>query len=236
MTTIADPDAHAAGREHALRVAHLLSTVADVGDTHHQPYIVLADDNGSDSVRIQNAGGITPEMGLDDEQWRTFGAGVDRVAQAVHDETGLRCVFHHHCAGYVETPVEIDHLLALTDPALVGLVFDTGHYAYGAGGCDDMVPALDRFAGRLWCAHFKDFHPNVAARARKNSWSYFETVQHGIFCELGQGCVDFAAVVEGLYDHDYNGWITVEQDVLPGMGTPKESAARNREYLSEIGL
>jgi len=26
----------------------------------------------------------------------------------------------------------------------------------------------------------------------------------------------------------------VEQDILPGMGTPKESARRNREYLRSI--
>jgi inosose dehydratase len=28
----------------------------------------------------------------------------------------------------------------------------------------------------------------------------------------------------------------VEQDVLPGMGSPKESARRNREYLRHLGL
>ena len=30
-----------------------------------------------------------------------------RVARAVTAQTGLRCVFHHHCAGFVETPDEI---------------------------------------------------------------------------------------------------------------------------------
>jgi hypothetical protein len=34
----------------------------------------------------------------------------------------------------------------------------------------------------------------------------------------------------------YAGWIVVEQDVLPGMGTPRESAQRNREYLRTINL
>jgi inosose dehydratase len=34
----------------------------------------------------------------------------------------------------------------------------------------------------------------------------------------------------------YNGWIVVEQDVLPGMGSPAESAARNRTFLRELGL
>jgi len=30
--------------------------------------------------------------------------------------------------------------------------------------------------------------------------------------------------------------VLVEQDLLPGMGTPKESAQRNRDYLKSIGL
>jgi sugar phosphate isomerase/epimerase len=34
----------------------------------------------------------------------------------------------------------------------------------------------------------------------------------------------------------YEGWIVVEQDVLPGMGEPKEYARRNREFLKSCGL
>jgi inosose dehydratase len=34
----------------------------------------------------------------------------------------------------------------------------------------------------------------------------------------------------------YAGWGVVEQDVLPGMGKPKQSAQRNREYLHSLGL
>jgi inosose dehydratase len=30
--------------------------------------------------------------------------------------------------------------------------------------------------------------------------------------------------------------VLVEQDVLPGMGNPKDSAQRNRDYLKSIGL
>ena len=53
---------------------------------------------------------------------------------------------------------------------------------------------------------------------------------------LGKGGVDFPGVVAWLRKHSYSGWIVVEQDVLPGMGTPKESARRNREYLKQLGL
>ena len=30
----------------------------------------------------------------------------------------------------------------------------------------------------------------------------------------------------------YAGWIVVEQDVLPGLGTPAASARRNREFFA----
>ena len=61
-------------------------------------------------------------------------------------------------------------------------------------------------------------------------------VGQGVFSELGQGGVDFPTVVSTLRELAYQGWMVIEQDVLPGMGSPKESAARNREYLHRLGL
>jgi inosose dehydratase len=200
--------------------------------------VVLADANGSDLVRTRNAGRVTPEMGLSAEEWRVFGRGCERIARAVREEAGLRTVFHHHCAGYVETPDEIARLLDLTDPAVLGLVFDTGHYAYGTGSNDAGLvrEGLERFGERVGHVHFKDCEPRVAERARAEGWDYFEAVRQGVFCELGKGLVDFDAVTRWLRSHGYGGWIVVEQDVLPGMGAPRESARRNREYLARSGL
>lgn len=230
-----DPAAHKDGERRALRVARLMDKVRD---EDYQPFVILADDNGTDPVRTQNAGRITPEMGLDREEWETFAAGASRIARTVRDETGLPTAFHHHCAGYVETPAEIDQFLALTDPDLIGLVLDTGHYAYGAGtgSCEAPANASDRFGERVWHVHFKDFDPDVAQRAQEEGWGYFEAVQHGVFCELGQGCVDFPFVVDQLQKRKSIKWVVVEQDVLPGMGSPRASAQRNRNYLREIGL
>lgn len=222
------PDCHSDGETVAVRTARLLAEVE--GDL---PFIVLADDNGKDTLRTKNAGRITPEMGLSDYEWQTFAEGATRIAQAVRRETGLRTVFHHHCAGYVETPAEIDKLLKLTDPSLIGLCFDTGHYRLGGG---DPLLGLRQHANRLWHFHFKDFEPEVAKRAVEEGWDYFEAVRHGIFCELGKGEIDFPALIAELNRIGYQGWGVVEQDVLPGMGSPKESAWRNREYLRRLGL
>ncbi|HZT38561.1 MAG TPA: TIM barrel protein [Bryobacteraceae bacterium] len=224
-----DPAAHEPGIAHAIKTARLLAAVA----SDPKPYLVLADANGTVPERTQNAGRITPELGLSAAEWRIFAEGANRIGREVMAETGLRTVFHHHCAGYVETPGEIERFLELTDPDAIGLVFDTGHYAYGAGDCG-VVAGMERFKDRIQYVHLKDCQPAVAERARAEGWDYFTALRHGVFCELGKGCVDFPGVLRWLKQNSYEGYVLVEQDILPGMGAPKDSARRNREYLRSI--
>ncbi len=233
-----NPDAHARGEAHALKVAQLLVGVMDTRSENPPPLVILADDNGTDPLRTQHAGRIAPEMGLNPAQWDIFARGAERIARAVRRETSLQVAFHHHCAGYVETPEEIARFLDMTDPDLLGLVFDTGHFLYGTGSNDGshVEDGLERFGERVQHVHFKDCQPRVAEEARNAGWDYFTALRHGVFCELGKGNVPFPAVADWLRMHSYRGWIVVEQDILPGMGSPKASAQRNRDYLRTVGL
>jgi inosose dehydratase len=223
-----DAGRHAQSEAEAVRTARLL---AEVGGPDN--FIVLGNDPYTDPVRTLNAGRIKPEHEMSQAQWQTFIEGAHRVARAVKRETDLRTVFHPHIGTWVETPAETAKFLSRTDPALIGLVFDTGHYRFGGG---DPVAGLERHAGRIWHVHFKDHDPNVAASSRQEGWDGVQSVANGVFCELGKGDVDFPAVLARLNSFPYEGWIVVEQDVLPGMGSPKASAQRNREYLHSIGL
>lgn len=223
-----DKSKHAAGAEVAVRTAQLMK---DAGFPN--AFIILADENGSVPERTKNAGRVSPEMGLSEEEWKTFAEGANYVAAEVKAKTGLRTAFHHHCAGYVETPAEIEKLLSLTDPSLLGLVLDMGHYMFGGG---NPLEALKKHGNRVWHVHFKDCHPEVAAKSKSEGMDYFQSVNAGVFCELGKGAVDFPAIVEELHNQKYDGWIVVEQDVLPGMGNPKECADRNRKYIKTLGL
>jgi inosose dehydratase len=221
------PEAHQPGIDVAVRTARLMAAVE--GDL---PFIILADENGSIPERTKNAGRVTPEMGLSESEWQIFAEGAEKVAAAVKKETGLRTAFHHHCAGYVETPAEIEKLMSLTDPNLLGLVFDCGHYRFGGG---DPVEGLKKYGKRVWHFHFKDYHPGFGKQGIKEGWDYFQSVSAGVFCELGKGEVNFPALLAELKKIGFEGWGVVEQDVLPGMGKPKESAKRNREYIRSLG-
>jgi len=221
-------DALAAGITRATRTARLL---ADAG--FRDALVVLSDDNATVPERTARAGRITLDDGLRAHEWDGVAARATAIAAAVRDETNLRTVFHHHCGGYVETPREIDALMARTDPSLVGLCLDTGHIMFAGG---DPLVEIARHGARIRHVHFKDCSRDVAERARREAWDYHTAVRHGIFCELGHGMVPFADVRDALRLQNFSGWIIVEQDVLPGLGSPAASAARNREYLRQLGL
>jgi inosose dehydratase len=236
------PGVVAERRDRIVQVARLLAAVADVGNPGRKPYFILADETRGDPTRTDVAGRVTPELALSDEEHATFTANAEEVARLVAGETGLRTLFHHHCGAWIETPDEIERFLDATDADLIGLVFDTGHYTYGTGMPDTGPPGgaafegLQRFWGRVPYVHVKDCHPGVAAQARTEGWDYGRAVGEGVFCELGHGSVDLLGVLAFLQAQGYDDWLTVEQDVLPGLGTPKESAARNRAVLEGMGI
>ena len=219
---------HSEGVAKALKVAGLMHSAG-----YRNAFVVLADDNGSVDERTQNAGRITDDMKLDNSQWQTFARGAETIAREVKEKLGMRTVFHHHCAGYVETSDELDTLMELTDPNLLGLCLDMGHLAFGGG---DPVQTLQKHYHRIWHVHFKDYDAEVGRKSRENQWDYFESVKQGVFCELGKGNVDFEQIAMELKQRNYDGWIVVEQDVLPGMGSPKICALNNRNYIKTLGL
>ena len=219
---------HDAGVSEAVKVAKLLAAVGGADSV-----LVIGDDHSTVPERFENTGRITPEMGLDAAGWRVYLEGVHRVAETVMGETGLRSALHPHAASYVETPVEIEHFLDGSNPEKVGIVFDTGHYALGGG---DPVAGIKRYGERIWHMHLKDFNPKIVRLAAQQNLTYEAMIGAGVFSELGTGAVDFPGTLKAMNEIGYDGWLVVEQDVLPGMGSPFENVKRNRAYLTSLGL
>ena len=223
-----DRDCHASSADDAVRTARQLARVGGP-----EAVVVLGNDPYGNPDRTRTAGRVSPADGMTGEQWRTFAEGANRIARQVMDDAGIRTVMHQHIGTLIETEAEARRLIDMTDAAVLGLCLDTGHWTFGAGG--DPVSAAREFRDRVWHVHFKDCDPAVMANSRANRWDGPESVGHGVFCELGQGSVDFPGMLGALDEIGYTGWVVVEQDVLPGTGNPRESARRNREYLRSIG-
>lgn len=162
-----------------------------------------------------------------DAAWSALADLLHDVADAAA-ALGHPTVFHPHAATFVETPAEIDRLLAEADPDRVGLCLDVGHHIVGGG---DPVVDTRRYGDLVRHVHLKDVDEEVLARLRVGSYAGCEeAVGDGLFTELGAGVLDLDGVVEGLVERDYAGWLMVEQDMC--QGSPAESAAIGRAALA----
>lgn len=139
-------------------------------------------------------------------------------------QNGHLVVYHPHVGSFVETPEEIERLMDATDPDLLGLCIDSGHWTVGGG---DPVLALDTYGDRVAHLHLKDVDGQVLHRLREGHIaSFLEALRERLFTELGSGIVDIGGFADRLVRRDYAGWVMCEQDTT--WWPPAESAAISR--------
>lgn len=104
-------------------------------------------------------------------------------------------------AGRADEP-ELERLLDEVDEDLLKICFDTGHHSYAGF---DPVAFMKRHIGRISYMHFKDIDPAVKADVVAKRTDFYTACGQGIFCNLGQGDVDFKAVRQVLIDNGFEG-------------------------------
>jgi inosose dehydratase len=157
-------------------------------------------------------------------------AGWDALLVVLHElaRAAGGIAFHPHAGTYVETPAEVERLVASTDPDLITVCLDVGHYTVGGG---DPVATLRALGERVTHVHLKDVDASVLARLRAGEIGGFgQAIRERLFTELGAGVLDLDGVITALADRDYGGWLMVEQD--SSWGPPSESAAIGRRVLA----
>ena len=168
----------------------------------------------------------------DDAQWLAYGQKLTAFGAHLQETYGITLAYHHHMGAYVESPEDIDHLMAVTDAKAVGLLFDTGHAWYG--GASDVVALLNRHLARVVHVHCKDVRPQVIAQARNDGWSFLTGVLNGTFTVPGDGVIDYQAVLGSLHAASYQGWLVVEAEQDPAVAPSYRYAAMGYQTLHGI--
>jgi inosose dehydratase len=160
--------------------------------------------------------------------------GRSRALVLMHDvareaaRLGHAVVYHPHTGTFVETPAEVQWLMQSSDPDLVGLCLDVGHFIVGGG---DPVEAVRRYGSRVRHVHMKDVDAAVLQRLRAGAIvDFLDALRQRIFTELGNGVLDVGGVVRELSRINFDGWLMCEQDTTWRL--PAESAAISRAVLS----
>lgn len=181
--------------------------------------------------RNQLAGRVGPNDGLTDGEWRELAVTLNAVGAATLEE-GVRICVHNHAAQVVETGAECDRFFASIDPNLVFWGPDTGHLVYGGV---EPTAFFEKYAPQIRALHLKDVVSSVLDDAIAQKWDYATAAAHGLWIELGQGCIDFPSLFATLKNANYDGWVLSEIDITQ-KPSPLQSARECREFLSSLGL
>lgn len=209
----------AAYRKHAIFLREMggevISTCEVGGSLHFDPR------------RTPNEREIIP---LDEAGWASLAEGLNEAGR-IANTYGLKLTYHHHGGTVVETPEEIDKLMALTDPALVYLLFDSGHARYGGG---DPLSVLRKHYDRIAYVHLKDVRIDRLDAAKAAGADFVTCIRNGTFTVPGDGGIDFGPIIGELVDRKYGGWAMLEGEQDPEEHPAREYAEQAIRYLKAI--
>ena len=199
---------------------------------HGAQHLVLID--SISPRRAPTAGRADEAEQMDKAEWTAYRDRIAESARIGAEEYGLTVGIHAHAGGFMDFEPELERLLDEVDERILKICFDTGHHSYAGF---DPVAFMKRHVDRISYMHFKDISPDVKADVIANRTGFYDACGQGIFCNLGDGDVDFPAVRQVLLDAGFQGWCTVEQDCDPTLDPdPVGDARKNREYLESIGF
>jgi inosose dehydratase len=168
---------------------------------------------------------------LDDAQWATLLANLDRLAKAAADR-GVLAVLHPHVGTMVETRSDVDRVLVGSS---IKLCLDTGHLLIG--GTDPLQLARE-VPRRIAHAHLKDVDAALAKRVQAGELSYTEAVARGMYTRLGGGDIDIADIVTTLRNNGFDGWFVMEQDTIldgePSDEGPVRDVRASVAYINDV--
>lgn len=200
---------------------------------HDARHLVLID--SISERRAPTAGRAHAAEQMELAEWTAYRDRIATIAKMATEEYGLVAGMHAHAGGFMDFEPELERLLGEIDESYLKICFDTGHHSYAGF---DPVAFMKRHMDRISYMHFKDIDPAVKSDVIANGTDFYTACGQGIFCNLGDGDVDFEAVRQVLLNANFHGWCTVEQDCDPTLeGTDALGDARkNRAYLNSIGF
>jgi len=202
------------------------------GKNYQPPYLVIID--WGDKKRAQLAGQVQTSPRLNDKHWAQMIKHIKIISQIAQDEYGVRPVIHPHAGGWIEFSDEIEKLVRDIPYEIAGLCLDTGHLYYSGM---DPITYLDKYFDKIDYIHFKDVNATIYNDVIARKVEFFTACGEGVMCSIGQGDIDYPAIQTYLTTHNYQGWITIEQERDPrdADGSLRDVTA-SLEYLTSVGF
>lgn len=182
-----------------------------------------------DSSTLVVQGGRRPASGYTPDQFQRLADALHRLGEYCQS-IGLVVGLHPHTGTAIETQRDIDTILGLLDPTLIGFAPDTGQIAKGGS---NILEVLRTYRERIVHVHLKDWNGKYE---RGVDGKEIDASGYANYEPIGSGVLPMPAILELLTpDQGFTGWINVELDGTPrAPRPPREAAAMSRQYLGQL--
>ncbi|MDR1291795.1 MAG: sugar phosphate isomerase/epimerase [Clostridiales Family XIII bacterium] len=161
---------------------------------------------GLGATQLVLGGGATRYDGIREDDYKKLAAGLDKVCD-IAEEAGVTASYHPHMGSLVENLGQLDKVAPYTRIALCP---DMGHLVLGGS---DPIAVCQKYLDRIAYVHLKD------------------VTKDGMFCPLGEGVIDFPALMDVLRSADRELIYAIECDGW--YGDPRQGAKITYSYLKE---
>ncbi len=165
----------------------------------------IAKELGADQLVL--GGGATRSDGINEEDYKKLGKALDRIAD-IAAEMGMTASYHPHLGSLVETPEQIDSVMASSK---ICLCPDTGHIYLGGG---DPYEVTKKYIHRIKYFHLKGVESD------------------GSFCAPSKGVIDIKPILTLLSQHKGKISLAVETD--GSKRAPSMDAKETAQFLSSF--
>jgi inosose dehydratase len=179
-----------------------------------------------DSSTLVVQGGRRPATGYTPDQFQRLADALNALG-AYCQSIGLAVGLHPHTGTAIETRADMDTILSLLDPALVGFAPDTGQIAKGGS---DILEVMRTYRNRIVHVHLKDWNGQYARTADGKEIDASGYVNYE---PIGSGVLPMPEIMQLLAD--FSGWVNVELDgTANAPRPPRAAAALSRHYLGDL--
>jgi len=220
-----DPSQHLLIKEKIMKSCKLLQSL-------ECKYFVIIDHIST--KRMKTSGNQKNSINLDKSSFKNMAIFINEVSNICYEKFGLIPVLHPHAGTYIEYESEIDDILNEIKSSYLSLCLDTAHLYYSSV---DPYKAILKYSTKIKYMHLKDLNQKVLDNVYKNNIDFDTAVKMQVFSPLGSGIIDFKRILDNLKLINYNGYVTIEQDIDPNEGlNPLEYATKSLNFLNKISI
>lgn len=173
--------------------------------------IMMARRIGAPSIRVYGGKLVTGEVDSD-------GAKLERLVASMREcgdfaaEHSVRLCLENHFGTMTTTATRTAEIIRAIDHPNVGILYDQANIAFFPA--EEYQEALDRMAGMIFHVHVKDLiYREGAGTLTCTEVAKISESERTVHSRIpGEGILDWRAILKGLADIGYAGWLSLEYE------------------------